>query len=56
MTNTDAEIVESWINGNRNWVRSKLKSKKKKRSAMLYAREYLSPEDFDDFWMNGVMG
>jgi hypothetical protein len=56
MTNTEAELVESWINGNRNWVRSKLKTKKKKKSTMLYAREVLSQDDFDDFFLNGVMG
>jgi hypothetical protein len=56
MANTDAQLVESWINGNRNWVRSKLKRKAKKRSSLAYAKEVLNKEDYEDFLNNAVLG
>ena len=55
MTTTDQELVESWINGNRNWVRSKLKMKAKKKSALSYAKEVLNEDDYNDFLNNAVL-
>jgi len=55
MANTDADLVESWINGNRNWVRSKLKRKDKKKSALNYAKEVLNSDDYNDFLNNAIL-
>jgi hypothetical protein len=55
MTNTDAELIESWICGNRNWVRSKLKRKAKKKSALNYAKNVLDADAYEDFLQNGVL-
>ena len=55
MGNTEQELVESWINGNRNWVRSKLTRKAKKKSTMSYAKEVLNADDLDDFINNAIL-
>ena len=55
MANTDAELVESWINGNRNWVRSKLKRKARKKTALGYAKEVLNADDYEDFLNNAIL-
>ena len=53
--NTEEQLVESWINGNRSWVRSKLKRKAKAKSTLAYAKEVLNEDDYNDFLNNGVM-
>lgn len=49
--NTEEELVASWINGNRNWVRSKLRGQKKKK-VLAYAKEIYGQDVFDDMWRN----
>ena len=56
MTTTEQELVESWINGNRMWVKSKIKNKRNKQAILDEARELLSGEDLDDFTRNAMFG
>lgn len=43
-------LVESWINGNRSYVRAKFKTMKHDRKGLFLqeAKEYMNQEDYDD--------
>ena len=55
MGSYEEEMVESWINGNRSYVKKKLKRSKLKVAVLDEAKAIMNKEDLDDFIKNALI-